>query len=170
MKYTALALLMALLSEPARAHSMYQSAVLIDFKGDTVQAELQLPVDRLSIAFRQTVDPTHFTALGSYVMSHVHPVDANGKPMPVTLESMQIQTIENAPYLVVRLRIAPAQNGNVDSFTLNYDVITHEIVTHAVLVSIRSDSKAGIPLADPLLIGMLRASAKSIQIDRAAIL
>jgi hypothetical protein len=41
-------------SAPASAHSMYQSAVLLDFRGDKVDAELQLPADRLSISFRQS--------------------------------------------------------------------------------------------------------------------
>src|ERR1700750_1843962 len=58
------------------AHSMYQSAVLLDFIGHTVKAELQLPLDRLSISFRQTVDNAHLTrerpALLAYVQAHVH--------------------------------------------------------------------------------------------------
>ena len=78
---TALAFLLCLLSSawsvPAWAHSMHQTAVLLDFHGSTVGAELQLPVDRLSISFRQTVNdemfPAERTALASYVLSHVQP-------------------------------------------------------------------------------------------------
>jgi hypothetical protein len=161
-------------SEPIAAHSMYQTAVLLDFRGDTVQAELQLPVDRLSISFGQTVDEDHFAAerstLRSYVLSHVHPVASDRRPFSVEFNSMQIQTVEKAPYLVVRLSFVPPPGGNADTFTLNYDVITHEIVTHVVLVSIRSDSKARIPPNDPLLIGMLRGPVKSIVVDRMRIL
>jgi hypothetical protein len=153
---------------------MYQSAVLLDFKGSTVQAELQLPVDRLSISFRKTVDEDHFAAerpaLVSYVLAHVHPVASDGRPFSVQFDSMQIQTVEKAPYLVVHLLFTPPPGGNVDTFTLNYDVITHEIVTHVVLVSIRSDSKARIPPNEPLLIGILRGPSKSIVVDRMRIL
>ncbi len=153
---------------------MYQTAVLLDFKGDTVQAELQLPVDRLSISFRQTVDQDRFAAelpaLRSYVLSHVHPVGSDGRPFSVELSSMQIQSVEKAPYLVVHLVFVPPPGGNADAFTLNYDVITHEIVTHVVLVAIRSDSKARITPNDPLLIGMLRGPVKSIVVDRMRIL
>ena len=161
-------------SGPASAHSMYQSAVLLDFHGNTVQAELQLPVDRLSISFRQTVDESHFAAeradLKSYVLAHVHPVTSDGRPFSVQFVSMKIETVEKAPYLVVHLVFTPPANANPDLFTLNYDVITHEIVTHVVLVSIRSDSKARIPLNDPLLLGMLRGERKSIEVDRMRIL
>lgn len=158
----------------ALAHSMYQSAVLLDFRGNTVQAELQLPIDRLSISFRQTVDESHFTAerseLESYVLAHVHPVTSDGRPFSVQFVSMKIETVEKAPYLVVHLVFTPPSKTNADLFTLNYDVITHEIVTHVVLVSIRSDSQAHIPLNDPLLIGMLRGPRKSIEVDRMRIL
>lgn len=161
-------------SGPVWAHSMYQSAVLLDFRGNTVQAELQLPVDRLSISFRQTVDADHFpaerSALKSYVLAHVHPATSDGRPLSVQFLSMGIETVERAPYLVVHLLFTPPPKATVDLFTLNYDVITHQIVTHVVLVSIRSDSNAHIPPNDPLLIGMLRGPRKSILIDRMRIL
>jgi hypothetical protein len=161
-------------SGSALAHSMYQSAVLLDFHGNTVQAELQLPVDRLSISFRQAVDESHFAAerseLQSYVLAHVHPVTSDGRPFSVQFASMKIETVEKAPYLVVHVVFTPPAKTNVDLFTLNYDVITHEIVTHVVLVSIRSDSQAHIPLNDPLLIGVIRGERKSIVVDRMRIL
>ena len=156
------------------AHSMYQSAVLLDFRGNTVDAELQLPVDRLSISFRQTVDEEHFAGerlgLETYVLAHVHPVTSDGKRFSVKFVSMGIQTVENAPYLVVHLVFSPPAGMNADLFTLNYDVITHEIVTHVVLVSIRSDSNAHIPLNDPVLIGVIRAERKSVVVDRMRVL
>ena len=156
------------------AHSMYQSAVLLDFRGNTVAAELQLPVDRLSISFRQTVDEDHFPterdALQTYVLAHVHPVASDGRPFSVQFVSMSIQTVEKAPYLVVHLLLTPPSGATTDLFTLNYDVITHEIVTHVVLVSIRSDTNARIPPNDPLLIGVIRAERKSVIVDRMRIL
>jgi hypothetical protein len=161
-------------SAPLSAHSMYQSAVLLDFCGNTVNAELQLPIDRLSISFRRTVDEHHFAAeradLQSYVLAHVHPVHSDGRPLAVQFVSMNIETVENAPYLVVHLVFHPASGAKADLFTLQYDVITHEIVTHVVLVSIRSDSNAHIPPSDPLLIGVIRADRKSVLVDRMRIL
>ena len=153
---------------------MYQSAVLLDFRGNTVETELQLPIDRLSISFRQTVDESHLAGerseLQSYVLAHVHPVTSDGRPFSVHLIAMKIETVEKAPYLVVHLVLTPPAKANADLWTLNYDVITHEIVTHVVLVSVRSDSKAHIPLNDPLLIGILRGERKSLEVDRMRVL
>lgn len=160
-----------LVSAPAGwAHSMYQTAVLLDFDGNTVGAELQLPVDRLSISFRQTVDEVHFPAerdsLRAYVLDHVHPVTLDGRPFTVQYRDMAIRTIEKAPYLVVHLLLLPPAGASVDHFTLNYDVIAHEINTHVVLISIRSDRQHPIPPDDPVLLGMIRWTKKTQDIDR----
>ena len=153
---------------------MYQSAVLLDFRGNTVDAELQLPVDRLSISFRQPVDDNHLAleraALISYVLAHVHPVTVANWPFEVAFRDMHIETIERAPYLIVHLVLTPPAHTEPDLFDLYYDVITHEIVTHVVLVSIRSDVKAKIPPEDPFLIGILRGARKSVRVDRMSLL
>ena len=154
----------------ARAHSMHQSAVLLDFQGNAVKAELQLPIDRLSISFRRTVDEQHFpderAALAAYVLDHVHPMGPDRRPFSVHLVSMKIETVEQAPYLVAHLTLTPPAGLTAGLFTLNYDVISHEIVTHVVLVSIRSDSTVPVPPDDPYLVGMIRGERKSLTIDR----
>ena len=161
-------------SGPISAHSMYQSAVLLDFRRDKVEAELQLPIDRLSISFRRTVDGSHFaeerSELQAYVLAHVHPVTSDGRRFNVQFVSMKIETVEQAPYVVVHLIFVPPANSYANLFRLNYDVITHEIVTHVVLVSIRSDSNARVPPNDPLLIGVLRNDRKSVVVDRQRVL
>jgi hypothetical protein len=166
--------IVAVWSGRASAHSMYQSAVLLDFRGDKVEAELQLPIDRLAISFRRTVDDDHFAGerpdLQAYVLAHIHPVSSDGKPFSVHFVSMNIETVEKASYLVVHLVLVPPAKGNANLFTLNYDVITHEIVTHVVLVSIRSDSNARVPPNDPLLIGVVRGERKSVVVDRMRLL
>lgn len=139
---------------------MYQTAVLLDFDRNRVGAELQLPVDRLSVSFKQTVDAEHFASerdqLRVYVLQHVHPVTLDGRPFRVDFLDQSIQIVEKAPYLVVYLMLTPPAGASVDHFTLNYDVIAHEIVTHVVLISIRSDKQHPIPSDDPVLLGMIR--------------
>lgn len=163
----------ALLGTPVHvvsAHAMYQSAVLLDFDGNRVGAELQLPVDRLSVSFKQTVDEQHLPSereqLRAYVLQHVHPTTLDGRPFAVQFLDQGIQTVEGAPYLVVHLMLTPPAGASVDHFTLNYDVIAHEIVTHVVLVSIRSDRQHPLPADDPVLLGMIRWTKKTQDVDR----
>ena len=155
---------------PVAAHSMYQTAVLLDFDGNKVGAELQLPVDRLTISFKQTVDAEHFASekeqLRTYVLEHVHPVMLDGKPFRVDFLDQSIQTVEKAPYLVVHLMLTPPKGASIDHFTLNYDVIAHEIVTHVVLISIRSDKQHPIPVNDPVYLGMIRYTKLTQDVER----
>lgn len=155
---------------PISAHAMYQSAVLLDFDGNRVKAELQLPVDRLSIAFKQTVDGEHFNAerdqLKAYILEHVHPVTLTGTSFRVQFLDESIQTVEQAPYLVVHLMFTPPTGASVDHFKLNYDVIAHQIVTHVVLISVRSDKQNPVPADDPVLLGMIRYTKLSQNVDR----
>lgn len=152
------------------AHSMYQTAVLLDFNGNRVGAELQLPIDRLSISFKQTVDAEHFSSekeqLRSYVLAHVHPVSVDGRPFSVEFLEQSIQTVEKTQYLVVHLMLTPPKGASVDHFKLDYDLIAHEIVTHVVLISIRSDMQHPIPSDDPVLLGMIRNTKLSQDVDR----
>ena len=152
------------------AHSMYQTALLLDFDGNKVGAELQLPVDRLTISFKQTVDAEHFASekdqLRAYVLEHVHPVTLDGKPFRVDFLDQSIQTVEKAPYLIVHLTLTPPNGASVDHFTLNYDVIAHQIVTHVVLISIRSDKQHPIAANDPVYLGMIRYTKLTQDVDR----
>lgn len=162
--------LFALISPSAWAHSMLQTAVLLDLHRDKVGAEIQLPLDRLSISFKQTVDANHYPAekqaLHDYVLAHVHPTDVSGRPYKVNFDSMALETVENSPYLVVHLTFIPPPRTSTEKFTLNYDVIAHEIVTHVVLVSIRSDDMNPIDAKDPILVGIIRGERKSLVVDR----
>ncbi len=71
-------------------HAGYHTAVLLDFDGNKLGAELELLVHRLSISFEQTVDQDHFPAeeqqLGAYVLQHMRPVTFDGKPFEVALD------------------------------------------------------------------------------------
>ena len=80
---------------------------------------------------------------------------------------MALETVESSPYLVVHLTFLPPPKSSTEKFNLNYDVIAHEIVTHVVLVSIRSDDMNPVDPADPILVGIIRGERKSLVVDRA---
>lgn len=86
--------------------------IFSDLDGNRVGVELQLPVDRLSISFKQTVDEQHFPAerpqLRDYVLQHV-PLTVDGRPFVVDFRDMAVHTIEKVPYLVVHLNADATQ-------------------------------------------------------------
>lgn len=170
------AVMLILLSSPvstATAHEMPSSAVSLDFEADRVTAELVLPLDRLEIAFGQTLTDSpsdvltkHSNQLGPYILQHVHPVSPIGDEWTVTVTDMSLQ-MDAQPYdLIVQLAMTPPDGAPVDRFTFRYDVIVHQLVTHSVIVSVRSDWNHAVTPSDPILLGTLRANVTSIKVDR----
>lgn len=154
---------------------MPSSAVLLDFYDDGVAAELRLPLDRLEIAFAQPLMPTpaevvarHGAGLSDYIIRHVNPRTSDGRAWTVQVRSMSVALQEQPVDLVVCLWLKPPAGAPTRTFTLNYDVIAHEIVTHSVLVSVRSDWNNGVFSNQPELVGTIRYVKKSVEIDRAA--
>src|ERR1051325_735287 len=89
------AVLLVLFTSRADAHTALQSAVLLDFEQNLVRAELQLPLDRLSMAFGQVVDaqtlPGQRLALQGYVLPRIQPATDDGQPFCVLMHELDVQ-------------------------------------------------------------------------------
>lgn len=178
----------AWICQPVQAHPMPSSAVLLDFQQRAVQAELHLPLADLEIGFTHdpadpdvSVDkigrvpftsapdailPSHQKKLEAYLVRHVRPVAPDGRPWSVVVDSIAPPTHERSPVVVARLTLSPPAGEPVGRFKLNYDVITHEVVTHEALVSVRSDWNSGKLGDEPQLLGRIRWVVKSVDVDQ----
>jgi hypothetical protein len=163
------------LASSASAHPMPSSAVLLDFYDDGVAADLRLPLDRLEIAFAQPLTPApaeivarYGAELSDYIIHHVNPRTSDGRAWTVQVRAISVALQEQPIDLVVRLWLQPPAGAPTRTFTFNYDVIAHEIVTHSVLVFVRSDWNNGVCSNRPELVGTIRYVKKSVEIDRAA--
>lgn len=155
----------------ATAHSMYQAAVLLDFTGNAVRVELQLPVERIAIAFSQPIQAQmpegERLRLMEYVSSHVHASLPDGRPFPARFVSpLALANIDGASYLVARLLFTPPASAKADLFDLKDETLLNRISAQVVLVSIRSDWSTSTFANDPQLVGVLRGDVRSIRIDR----
>jgi hypothetical protein len=142
-------------------------AAFIDYASPT-QLNVESPADSNTGPVTVVVTTSAGTASATATLAAVQPglftfgnYVAAVKPINSTIVNGT-----GAPYLVVRLVLTPPAGAGTDRFQLNYDVITHEIVTHVVLVSIRSDPKNRISPDDPLAIGVIRGERKSVTVDR----
>ena len=161
-KSIALLLCLAEFSIPAWAHSMNQGAVLLDFRGAAATVELQLPAERLRIALggQTTAD---------YILRNFSASLPNGQTFRIDpLEPPYLKSMEGAPYVVARLRLTPPANTTADLFDLHCGVLLDRIPSQIFLVSVRTDWRASTFANDPQLVGVLRAGAESVRIDRRA--
>ncbi|GAA2660508.1 HupE/UreJ family protein [Paractinoplanes durhamensis] len=131
-------------ASPASAHPMPHSVVLLDVHDTSVTAALELPVTDLQTA-AGTTDPV---ALRTYLTAHIRPVTTDGRPWTVTVGDIAMSRAEQTstgPYSEVTATavLTPPAGADVRHFTLDYDVIVHQVVTHIALVSVRQDWAAG---------------------------
>jgi hypothetical protein len=140
----------------ALAHPMASSVLLLDVHEGTVQAEAQIPLSELGLAIKENLlgDPdavlaTYGTQLESYLIDHIRPVTPEGEPWQVTVAGLSVKKAEQTatgPYqeLVAQLTLTPPDGASTRIFTLDYDAVVHQVVTHTILVSVRQDWLNGV--------------------------
>jgi hypothetical protein len=163
-----------LLVQQAVAHPVPNSVVLLDIHPHRVTAELQLPLQELQPAFDHGAIALHPDSLVAhyspelrrYLMQHIHPTSPDGRPWTVRVGKLAIGSAEQTdtgPFqrLLAAVELLPPPGANPRVFTLRYDVIVHQVVTHVTLVSVRQDWETGrFAEQSPTEVGVIRLSPR----------
>lgn len=170
--------LLFLAPSSSSAHSMPTSAVYLDFLETNVAAELVIPIDRLEVALNQnlTDDPekavsTYHDKLISYITSHMSTETSDGEAWSIQVDDMSISypDVETDPIdLIVKVTLTPPAGAAVDSFTLNYEVVVRELITHVITLTVRSDWNNGIYTSNPELVANIIHNHTTVQIDQSS--
>ncbi|HEY1756206.1 MAG TPA: HupE/UreJ family protein [Bryobacteraceae bacterium] len=156
-------------SSPAWAHSMYQAAILLDFHGETADAELQLPVERLQAALGAPNIEREPAQIADYILKDFSASAPSGAKFRIGLiDSPHWSSIEGAPYIVAHVRLTPPAGADANLFDLHCDVLLDRLPDQVFLVSVRTDWRAATFANDPQLVAVLRRSDRSLRIDRRA--
>lgn len=154
------------------AHQQPTTIVLLDVNPDKVSMQLEIPLTELELAFGHDVTQNANTLierlkpqLSDYLKSHIQPVTGNQKwsvEIADMKETEAIQT-QDVPFqeIKVLLNLIPPAGVDTRQFTLNYDVIMHQVVTHKALVSIRNDWENGVVAEHPVEAGVIAVDAQS---------
>lgn len=155
----------------APAHSLNQGAVLLDFSGSTLEAEVQLPLARLETALgmrlsRQDLEQDR-VGLRAYLLGGMSAALPDGRRIQVSLSSAAaLVNIEGGSYVEAHLRLVAPAGASLDLFDLHCSLLVDRIRSQVILVSTRSDWRSGTFADEPQLWGVLRASETSVRIDR----
>ena len=151
---------------------MPSTAVLLHLKGDRVGAELLLPIIELRLGWQKPVPMDanlaareYGEALKGYVRQHVRPTTPDGRPWTVRVDRVT-PVPEEIPDLRVELTMTPPPRAPADRFTLDYDVVLHQLITHTAIVSVASDPSNGKLDGPPELLGTLTDRAHRLAVDR----
>lgn len=155
------------------AHNSPSSAVMLDFHRDQVRAELTLPLAELELSFKQPLlaDPgaafaQHHAALKEYVAAHVKPETLDGYAWNVVIESLTLQTNQQPFDLVAQVTMQPPAGATSRKLNFKYSVITHEVMSHYVFVSVRNDWDTAVFSGKPEPLGQIHFTITSLAIDR----
>lgn len=151
---------------------MPSSAVELRLHSGGIDAQLDLPIIELRLGWQkplpmnaaQTVRQ-YGAELKNYVLQHVRPTAPNGRPWTVEVRSVT-PIEEEVPDVRVDLKMVPPPGAPADKLTFNYDAIFHQLVTHTALVSIASDWRNGKLEGRPVLLGTMRDTSPTLEIDR----
>ncbi len=173
------ALMCGLHASNLSAHVMPQTAVMLDFHRDGVAAQLVMPLQDLGFAVKlplvteqNQIIQKYGLLLRDYVLSRIHPVAPDGRPWSVEVSDMTVKPGEQTPDLTVHLWMQPPPGAPLRKFTLNYDVIVREVVSHKAFVFVRNDWNAARfhPVNEvppyPEAIGLIRYLVYAVPIDR----
>lgn len=151
---------------------MPNSMVLLDIKSTGVAVELQLPLNQLQLAFGHdvAVNSDHLIArlgpvLSTYILEHIHFVSKEGTLWKTALQSMEVHPVEESasgPYqeLTVHLWMESPAGADSRNFTMQYDVIIHQVVTHKALVAVRQDWERGMYGEQLTELGVIRLNVR----------
>ncbi|HVF97181.1 MAG TPA: HupE/UreJ family protein [Flavisolibacter sp.] len=149
------------------AHPMPNSLLLMDVGSKGVAVELQLPLSELELAFGNGVATNTSNLverlgpqLKAYILAHIKPVSKDGKPWTVRVNDLRVGKVEESAAgayqeLTAHLWMEPPAGASTREFTLNYDVIIHQLITHSALVSVRQDWEAGVTEDQPVEVGAI---------------
>lgn len=160
---------------------MPESRVWVDSTGTGLRLTLQLPLDRLELAYGRPLaaSPAAMVqaeqeGLSRYLLAHV---GARSEQAGVQLgwqalrPQLQIEGTAPSAELVATLALRAPPGADPRHTTLWIDAITHEIHTHRMLVFLRQDwasghvGNAGNVGQAPTLLGELRNTQHSVRID-----
>lgn len=141
--------------QPAMAHPMPNSLVLLTVHPQRLDAELHLPLSELQPAFghpvadsSKAVLPHYGPALRQYLARHFRLQSPDGRYWTLQPGGLRVQHQQNelnGPYdeVVATLRLTPPPGADMRRFVLHDDAVLHQVVTHKILVAVRQDWAAG---------------------------
>src|SRR5947209_13848243 len=93
----------ALLAFTCSAHSMYQSAVMLDFDSRGIRAELQLPLERMAIALGKPIgrqlSPDDQARAAEYLVIHFSARSSDGSFTVRLTAPLAMDQVDGAPYV-----------------------------------------------------------------------
>ena len=163
-------------SQQTYAHQQPVTLVMLDVGPQNGAMTLHVPLNELELAFGNQVTQTPETSLAQwrvqfseYLMKHIH-LTTKDQVWSVQVKEMEVAKAEqtqSGPFqeVIVHLSLTPPAGVSARKFTLDYDVIMHQVVTHKALVSIRNDWERGQTAGEQVEVGVIKVNMQTTFIE-----
>lgn len=134
------------------AHPMPNTLLQLKIWSKEIRAELQIPLVELQAAWGLALDQDqgqgfvqqHQGRLKAYLLEHTRVQSESGAAWPVEMGKLSLSKTENpinGTYYEVKaqLRILVPDGADVRHFSLYYDAVVHQVITHQIVVSVTQD-------------------------------
>lgn len=153
-----LAMLCAMASGLALAHSAPNSMVKLEFLAHSVRALVLVPESELAVATAAEGAAESFAA---YLRRHLSAETAQGLAWKTEVHSVRSASYFEHPYLSAEVEFTPPAGASAHAFVLVDDAVTHEVRNHVVIVLARG-------AANPEVLGALQYPARRLAVARPA--
>lgn len=172
-----LILLVSIMSITTQAHDVPASNVLLDIGAHAITAEIQLPISELSAAMGLPRESTstqliaqYGVQISAYINQHIGIATADGKLFTKRSALLEARPIRDGDWIIAHVDFTAPREEPTKIFTLHYDVIVADVITHNVLVSVRRDFRNGLfgnseHGDDALMIGLMHYQQKQLTVD-----
>ncbi len=159
----------------AFAHEQPITLIRLDAAPEQMAMTLHVPLLELESAFGHDVATNPETSLPQwqaefreYLLQHIRLTTPDGQFWRVQVNEMHIEStaqIQSGPFqeVIVTLSLTPPAGASSRKFSLHYDAIMHQVVTHKTLISIRHDWEQG--QIDDREVGVIRVNTQTSQIE-----
>lgn len=154
-------------------HVSPTTTVFVDVTGHRIVLALELPVDQLRLAAPQLWSTPEAPAtdiprdaLLSYLHEHITLTTATETLKHAELLNMVFSDTNTQPHLLIDLVYLANPSAPVGNIDLHYTVILHRVVTHQVLVALRSDFNNAVFAHAPKMLGTIRFRQEHLSITR----
>lgn len=154
----------------AFAHPMPNTLVQLSIEDGYILGEAQLPVIELESIAGFDLNQNNQEYIKAYFLKHIRAYNADGNWTTqiehINVEEQVDEFVGIYRELTIRFKMIPINAAHMRKFTFAYDAITHQIVTHKVLVFLKYDWYTGLveeDAAKPLGIIQLDIPSETIQ-------
>jgi hypothetical protein len=148
--------LLLLGAQDASAHVVPWTTIQLDVQDAQIKATIAIPLDDIQAATgtdladeTQTDVNAHAAQISAYLQQHFAPTSSDGHAWTVASGALSVASAGDArstglyEQLVTTFTLTPPAGDNGRSFNLGYDAIVEKVVTHVIVVTVRSDWAAG---------------------------